>query len=58
MFLIVFVTIKLPLFLGTIIKQFKCVLENKSCFLLRMAVFYEQIQEQSFFPVEVVLTFN
>lgn len=41
MFLIVFVTIKLPLFLGTIIKQFKCVLENKICFLLKIAVFYE-----------------
>lgn len=50
MFSNVFIAIKIALiFRNSIIKQFKCDLGNKSCFLLRMVVLYEEILEEEFF---------
>lgn len=50
MFSNVFIAIKIALiFRNSIIKQFKCDLGNKSCFLLRTVVLYEEILEKEFF---------
>ena len=49
MFSEVFIAIKIVLiYRNSVIKQVKCDLGN-NCFLLRIAVLYEQIQEKEFF---------